>query len=140
MALTAIMNILFIDMATLPPLLLIVAQITVGIGMGKGIAFGDLKLGGKYCFVYFGLTVTLILVSFGLGAGLAAFTSLNLPTAILSVAPGGLIEMVLTASTVGGDPAIVSALQLVRLLFIIIVVPPALKWYFGRKLESTRAA
>lgn len=140
MALTAIMNILFIEMATLPPLLLIVAQITVGIGMGKGIAFADLKLGGKYCFVYFGLTVTLILVSFGLGAGLAAFTSLNLPTAILSVAPGGLIEMVLTASTVGGDPAIVSALQLVRLLFIIIVVPPALKWYFGRKLESTRAA
>lgn len=140
MALTAIMNILFIDMATLPPLLLIVAQITVGIGMGKGIAFADLKLGGKYCFVYFGLTVTLILVSFGLGVGLAAFTSLNLPTAILSVAPGGLIEMVLTASTVGGDPAVVSALQLVRLLFIIIVVPPALKWYFGRKLQSTRAA
>ncbi|MCA1319157.1 AbrB family transcriptional regulator [Bacillus tianshenii] len=138
MALTAMMNILFIDMASLPPLLLIFAQITVGIGMGKGIAFADLKLGGKYCLVYFGLTVTLILVSFGLGVGLAAFTSLNLPTAILSVAPGGLIEMVLTASTVGGDPAVVSSLQLVRLLFIIIVVPPVLKWYFGRKLEADR--
>lgn len=119
-------------MATLPPLLLIIAQITVGIGMGKGIAFADLKLGGKYCVVYFGLTVTLIMVSFGLGMILAAITSLNLPTAILSVAPGGLIEMVLTATSVGGDPAVVSSFQLIRLLFIIIVVPPLLKWYFRR--------
>jgi membrane AbrB-like protein len=139
LALTAFFNISLVEMATLPPLLLIAAQITVGIGMGKGISFGDLKLGGKYCFVYFGLTITLILVSFGLGMILAAMTSLNLPTAILSVAPGGLIEMVLTATSVGGDPAVVSSLQLVRLLFIIIVVPPLLKWYFGRNLESSNA-
>lgn len=139
LAATALLNILFVEMATLPPLLLIIAQVTVGIGMGKGISFADLKLGGKYCFVYFGLTVTLILVSFGLGLALATFTSLNLPTAILSVAPGGLIEMVLTATAVGGDPAVVSALQLVRLLFIIIVVPPVLKWYFSRNLEAKAA-
>ncbi len=139
LALTALLNISVIEMATLPPLLLIAAQITVGIGMGKGISFADLKVGGKYCFVYFGLTVTLILVSFGLGTILAAMTSLNLPTAILSVAPGGLIEMVLTATSVGGDPAVVSSLQLIRLLFIIIVVPPVLKWYFGRKLEEKTA-
>ncbi len=132
LALTALFNITLIEMATLPPVLLILAQVTVGIGMGKGIAFADLKLGGKYCVVYFGLTVTLILVSFGLGTLLAAMTSLNLPTAILSVAPGGLIEMVLTATSVGGDPAVVSSLQLIRLLFIIIVVPPLLKWYFRR--------
>ncbi|MCG1020339.1 AbrB family transcriptional regulator [Sutcliffiella horikoshii] len=139
LGLTAFFNVSIVEMATLPPLLLIAAQITVGIGMGKGISFGDLKLGGKYCFVYFGLTVTLILVSFGLGTILAAMTSLNLPTAILSVAPGGLIEMVLTATSVGGDPAVVSSLQLVRLLFIIIVVPPMLKWYFGRKVETSNA-
>ncbi|WP_078381202.1 AbrB family transcriptional regulator [Sutcliffiella halmapala] len=139
LAATALLNILFVEMATLPPLLLIIAQITVGIGMGKSISFADLKLGGKYCFVYFGLTVMLILISFGLGVVLATFTSLNLPTAILSVAPGGLIEMVLTATAVGGDPAVVSALQLVRLLFIIIVVPPLLKWYFSRKLEPKAA-
>lgn len=139
LALTAILNISVVEMAALPPLLLMAAQITVGIGMGKGISFADLKVGGKYCFVYFGLTVTLILVSFGLGFILAAMTSLNLPTAILSVAPGGLIEMVLTATSVGGDPAVVSSLQLIRLLFIIIVVPPVLKWYFGRKLEENTA-
>ncbi|KMJ58709.1 membrane protein [Bacillus sp. LL01] len=139
LALTALFNITLVEMAALPPMLLILAQITVGIGMGKGISFADLKLGGRYCFVYFGLTVTLILVSFGLGLMLAAMTSLNLPTAILSVAPGGLIEMVLTATSVGGDPAVVSSLQLIRLLFIIIVVPPVLKWYFGRKLEEKAA-
>lgn len=139
LALTALFNITLIEMATLPPMLLIFVQITVGIGMGKGIAFADLRLGGKYCVVYFGLTVALILVSFGLGMILAAVTSLDLPTAILSVAPGGLIEMVLTATSVGGDPAVVSSLQLIRLLFIIILVPPLLKWYF-RKSHKEKIA
>ncbi|CAG9620646.1 AbrB family transcriptional regulator [Sutcliffiella rhizosphaerae] len=133
---TALMNIFLVELPSLPSLCMIFAQITVGIGMGKSIAFSDLKLGGKYCFVYFGLTLALIFVSFGLGVALATFTSLDLPTAILSVAPGGLIEMVLTATSVGGDPAVVSSLQLIRLLFIITVVPPLLKWYFSRNIQE----
>jgi uncharacterized membrane protein AbrB (regulator of aidB expression) len=83
--------------------------------------------------VYFGVALLLIFISFGLGYLLASFTSLSLATAVLSVAPGGLIEMVLTASVVGGDPAIVSALQLIRILVIIMFVPPLLKWYFRKK-------
>ena len=40
--------------------------------------------------------------------------------------------MVLTASSINGDPAIVSSLQLIRILVIVTVVPSALKWYFQR--------
>ncbi|MDQ0255139.1 membrane AbrB-like protein [Evansella vedderi] len=136
---TALLNVSVIELPALPPLLLIAAQVTVGIGMGKTITLSDLKLGGKYCFVYFGLALTLIVVSFLFGAILAQFTSLTLATALLSVAPGGLIEMVLTASAVGADPAIVSALQLIRIFIIIVFVPPVLKWYF-RKKELHEAA
>lgn len=133
LAITAAMNISTVELASIPPLLLLTAQVSVGIGLGKNISFQDLKLGGKYCLVYFGISISLILVSFGLGALLASFTTLDLATAILSIAPGGLIEMVLTASTVGGDPAIVSALQLIRILVIIMFVPSLLKWYFNRE-------
>ncbi|WP_096435044.1 AbrB family transcriptional regulator [Alteribacter populi] len=136
LTITALINIFGTALPPFPPLLLIAAQVTVGIGLGKRISFNDLKVGGKYCLVYFAIAVGLIAASFGLGAVLAEWTSLNLATAMLSVAPGGLIEMVLTASIVGGDPAIVSALQLVRLLVIIIFVPPILKWYFQRKTAS----
>ncbi|MFC0471518.1 AbrB family transcriptional regulator [Halalkalibacter kiskunsagensis] len=139
LAITAILNIGSVDLASIPHFLLIAGQISVGIGLGKNISFADLKKGGKYCLVYFAIALTLIIISFGLGAVLANFTTLNLATAILSVAPGGLIEMVLTASMVGADPAIVSALQLTRILLIVIFVPPFLKWYFRKKVEQTAA-
>ncbi|TMW73424.1 AbrB family transcriptional regulator [Alteribacter natronophilus] len=138
LVMTAALNIAVTPLPSLPVLLIIAAQIAVGTGLGKRISFEDLKLGGKYCFVYFGIAIALIAVSFVLGAGLAWITTLNLATALLSVAPGGLIEMVLTASAVGGDPAVVSALQLTRLMVIIILVPPFLKWYFRRNLEFSR--
>ncbi|MBM7094448.1 AbrB family transcriptional regulator [Bacillus sp. H-16] len=137
---TAVINIFIVSLPVLPPLLLISAQVAVGIGLGKRISFEDLKAGGKYCFVYGGIAVLLIIVSFGLGGLLSFFTTLNLPTALLSVAPGGLIEMVLTASIVGGDPAVVSALQLTRLLVIIIFVPPLLKWYFNKKAGNSQSS
>ena len=63
---------------------------------------------------------------------------MNIKTALLSIAPGGLFEMVLTAEAVGGDPAVVSALQLVRVLVIILFVPPVMKLLFQRKdMKST---
>ena len=134
LAVTAFLNISVMELASIPSILLVCAQISVGVGLGKNISFEDLKLGGKYSFVYFGVSLLLILISFVLGGVLAYFTSLNLATAILSIAPGGLIEMVLTASVVGGDPAVVSALQLIRILIIILFVPTALKWYFRKEV------
>jgi membrane AbrB-like protein len=139
LAVTAVMNISAINLADIPQFLIIAGQVAVGVGLGKNISFGDLKLGGKYCLVYFGLSIVLIIVSFGFGALLAQFTTLNLATSVLSVAPGGLIEMVLTADIVGGDPAIVSALQLTRILVIITMVPPFLKWYFRKNVRQSAA-
>jgi membrane AbrB-like protein len=139
LVITAIMNISTVDLAYVPNTLLTLAQIVVGIGLGKNISFADLKMGGKYSFVYFGVSITLIIISFGLGILLAQLTSLDLATAILSIAPGGIIEMVLTASFVGADPAIVSAFQLVRFLIIILFVPPFLKWYFRKNMNQTAA-
>lgn len=139
MALTAVMNISAIDLASVPTVVLHAAQVAVGIGLGKNISFQDLKLGGKYCFVYFAISLFLIVISFGLGSLLAHFTTLDLTTAILSIAPGGLIEMVLTGAMIGADPAVISALQLIRILVIIIFVPTLLKWYFRNEVKRMAA-
>lgn len=48
---------------------------------------------------------------------------MDLVTAVLSLAPGGLVEMALTAQAAGGQPAIVSSLQMIRLLTIVIILP-----------------
>ncbi|MFD1037489.1 AbrB family transcriptional regulator [Virgibacillus byunsanensis] len=130
LAVTAVMNVSTINLPQIPDALFIAAQIAVGTSLGKNILFRHLKLGGKYSFVYFGISIILILTAVGLGVVLASFSTLNYATAILSIAPGGLFEMVLTASSVGGDPAVVSALQLMRILLIVLCVPPLLGWYF----------
>ena len=132
---TAVMNISPIELTNVPPIILIVGQLAVGIGLGQNITFSALKSVGKYCGVYFGVTLLLIAISFGLGALLAIATGLNLKTSILCLIPGGFIEMVLTAGAVGADPSIVSALQLTRLLVILIIVLPLLKWYFKEEIK-----
>ncbi len=130
---TALLNISGVSLPTLPNWLLIVAQITVGISMGNKISINELKFGGKYCGLYFLMTILLIGTSFGIGYIFASLTNLSLSTAILSLSPGGMVEMVFTAKSVGADAAVVSSLQLIRLLFIILVVPSFLKFLFNRR-------
>lgn len=133
---TALLNVSPVELSAIPAPVLAAAQIVVGASLGKNILFRELRIGGKYCFVYLGLSIVIVAVSAGLGVLLANVTSLSYMTAILSLAPGGLFEMVLTASEVGGNPAIVSALQLTRILLIVTCVPPLLAWYFNRKARS----
>ncbi|RFU66646.1 AbrB family transcriptional regulator [Peribacillus glennii] len=130
---TAILGVSGVSLGMFPSWMLVAAQITVGANMGTKITVKDLKLGGKYSGIYFGLTILLIFLSFGMGYLFSVLTPLSLTTAILSFAPGGLVEMVLTANSVGADPAVVSSLQFIRLLFIILFVPGILKWFFNRK-------
>ncbi|WP_047983587.1 AbrB family transcriptional regulator [Ornithinibacillus californiensis] len=139
LGITAVMNISPLELASVPSVVMNAGQVAVGASLGKNILFQDLKVGGKYTFVYFGLSLMIVTISFGLGMLLAAFTSLDLATALLGTAPGGFFEMVLTAYNVGGDPAIVSALQLVRILLIVLLVPISLKWWFSRKTRLKRA-
>ncbi|MFC4320413.1 AbrB family transcriptional regulator [Litchfieldia salsa] len=131
----ASLSVIGIPLPNLAPILLIAAQITVGMSMGNKISIKDLKLAGKYGGYYFALTLLLILTSFGIGYLFSNLSTLSLSTSILSLAPGGMVEMVLTAQSVGADSSVVSALQLIRLLFIILVVPSFLKFMF-RKAEN----
>ncbi|WP_078547545.1 AbrB family transcriptional regulator [Litchfieldia alkalitelluris] len=132
----ATLNIFGVSLPMIPLWVLVIAQITVGISMGNKISLSDLKLGGKYCGYYFILTILLILTSVGFGYLFSLFTTLSLSTSILSLAPGGMVEMVLTAKAIGADSAVVSALQLIRLLFIILIVPSFLKFVFTKRIKN----
>ncbi len=134
---TAFLNISIVDLPSIPPLLMNAAQVAVGVSLGKNILFRDLKAGGKMSIVYFGTSLIIIAFSILLGAILASLTSLDYVTAILSIAPGGLFEMVLTAYSLDGDPAIVSSLQLIRILVIVIGVPPFLGMLFRKERTAS---
>lgn len=136
LAVTALLGVLGVGLPSIASWFLIIAQVTVGMKMGNNIKLRDIKFGGKYCGLYLLLTIFLIGISFGFGYVFALFSDLDLPTAMLSLAPGGIVEMVLTADSIGADPAVVSSLQLIRLLFIILLVPGFLKWMFTRKQKA----
>jgi len=59
---------------------------------------------------------------------LAQWTEDSIVTWFLALAPGGLAEMATTALFLHGDVAQVTAYQLFRVLFIVLAVPPILRW------------
>ncbi|MRH41141.1 AbrB family transcriptional regulator [Aquibacillus halophilus] len=132
MVIVAIFQITNYPLYHLPDFFYIFAQLTIGIYLGFSVSIKDLRKAGKYCGYYFGLTVILIAISFGLGYLFSLITPIDLVTAILSLAPGGLIEMALTAESVGGDPSIVGSLQMIRMLLIVLVLPFCLKVFLPK--------
>ncbi|MFC0523248.1 AbrB family transcriptional regulator [Pontibacillus salicampi] len=129
-----------ISMYVPPDIFFLAAQLTLGVYLGDSIHVKDIQNAGKYCVIYFGLSIWLIIVSFGIGYIFSEMVGLSLATAILSVAPGGMVEMALTAQTVGGDPAVVSSLQMIRLLLVVVVVPIALKWIIQHREPATQSS
>ncbi len=57
--------------------------------------------------------------------------SMGLTSAFLGTSPGGMGEMGLTAVLVGANVSLVTAYQMFRLLFILFVMPLALRRLFG---------
>ncbi|PAD21997.1 AbrB family transcriptional regulator [Terribacillus saccharophilus] len=135
MLLTAILQVSGMHLYQFPHLFFVAAQLTIGVYLGHSISIRDLKKAGRLCLYYTGLSILLILLCFGLGFLFSKFTSLNMATSVLSMAPGGLVEMALTAQTTGGDPSIVSSLQTIRLLLVVLVLPLLLQWTLP-KLEK----
>ena len=115
------------------------AQICVGSYIGTSVnlrKLGDYHGMGPCLFA--GIAVVL-LTSMLMGAGVSFFTGASFATGFLSTAPGGLTEMGITALIVGADISTMTAYQLVRLLFIMLVFPYIAKGivYLYRKNTAT---
>ncbi|GAE44677.1 hypothetical protein JCM21738_1408 [Mesobacillus boroniphilus JCM 21738] len=78
----------------------------------------------------------LVLGSLALSFFLSDALDINIVTSFLSLAPGGMDQMGIIAHEVKADLSIVSGFQLFRLFFIYFAVPPILRWYFKRKINS----
>ncbi|UOQ93510.1 AbrB family transcriptional regulator [Halobacillus shinanisalinarum] len=122
-----------LSLYSLPTVFFIGAQLTIGVHLGNKIVLKDVIRAGRYCGLFFSLALLLITFSFLFGLFLSKWTGMELITAILSLAPGGLVEMALTAQDAGANPAIVSSLQTIRLLTIVLFMPLLLKWLLQRQ-------
>ncbi|MDG0792783.1 AbrB family transcriptional regulator [Cohnella ginsengisoli] len=82
--------------------------------------------------------IGLLACAIGLSFLLTKIHPLSLPTALLSLAPGGMDQMGLVAHEIGADLSTVAGYQLFRTFFIFFAIPPLLRWII--RLATRRAA
>lgn len=107
----------------IPQHYLYVAQICVGSYIGSSIDLRKIRDYHGMGPVLVGSVLLVLFVSMAMGCVLAYCTPSTIVTSFLSTAPGGLAEMGITALTVGADSSTMTAYQLTRLLFIMLVFP-----------------
>lgn len=112
----------------LPNSFVVLAQLLIGVHIGLQMNPRELPDWKKITAYTIIIIVVLVMFGFGLGYGLALLYDLDFSTALLSTAPGGMVEMGLTAVAVGGDVSVVTSYQLFRLFIILFFVPLFFKW------------
>lgn len=111
-----------------PPVVTYAAQVLMGVHLGMVNRLGSLS--GWRKLLPIGLAGSMLLVLFTSLAGwlLALWHGIDLASAFLSTAPGGMAEMSVVGASIGADTSVIVSYQLFRLLFIYLVVPPFVKW------------
>ncbi len=104
------------------PALSVCAQVLIGAAVGSRLGRGVLRdLKGV---VLPGLLVVIVIVIGGLSLGaMISFVGVVDPiTAMFGSAPGGVGEMVAAAAALEGDPAVVAAMHMSRILVVLLLV------------------
>lgn len=118
---------IFTGFASIPVEVKVLTQIIAGIFIGSRITKKDLmqlrKMVGPVVFALGTLIGFCLLMGYGIYLG----SDVNLPTGLLSTAPGGLVDITLISEDLGAAPATVSVFQITRLFSVLALFPLLLK-------------
>lgn len=113
--------------APLPAWLNAGALVLLGLWVGLQFDRASLKQAGITALWAAGLTLGLMGVGLVLGLGIHAGTTIALETALLGSTPGAIETMTAVALEVASQPALVTAMQLFRMLGAVLVGPPLVR-------------
>lgn len=118
-----------------PGLVIAIAQVVIGSAIG--CRFTGASPGTVMRVIGLSVILTLVMLIFALGfASMAHIAAdIDMATAILAYAPGGLAEMALVALYLGADTAFVAAHHLAR-IFVIILAAPSLYFVLKRRRQG----
>jgi membrane AbrB-like protein len=100
----------------------------IGVQVGLRFTRASLVAIGRMLPVVVLIVVAMIVATAGLGALLAWLTPVDALTAYLATTPGGLFAVLATAADAGADVTYVMAVQLLRLLLILALLPALAHW------------
>ncbi|MDF2763140.1 MAG: AbrB family transcriptional regulator [Rhodospirillales bacterium] len=124
-----------------PPPVLIAAQIAIGASLGLRFRLRDLSKLPRAAAA--GLVSGLILIGvafIGFTAFVEAFSNLGRLPATMAVAPGGLGEMIASASALGLLPAAVAGFQLTRSILTNVFTPPLIRLVVARRARKRKGS
>lgn len=113
----------------------VVTQVIAGACIGASIQYQDVLALRRIIAPAFVMIALMIGLDLIMGYILYRATSLDLPTALMAAAPGGLMDISLMAADVGADPSRVAILQLLRLTSVLSFFPVMLK-KIGDRLDQ----
>lgn len=104
------------------------AQLLIGCALGSRFDRAFLRAAPRFM----GAVAVSVFAGMGLAAlfalGLAQVSGINLPTAILATAPGGVTEMSITAKVLQFGVPVVTAFHITRMAFLVMSAGPLFNW------------
>lgn len=129
----AIMQGLQVELVELPITVLEFAQLLIGIFIGLLMKPKQLENKTKTISLALVSGVLIFISAMLLGIFFAKVNALDLPTALLSLAPGGMDQMGAIAHAIDADLSMVAGYQIFRAFYILFIIQPILVYILKKK-------
>ncbi|MCW5773480.1 MAG: AbrB family transcriptional regulator [Rhodospirillaceae bacterium] len=133
MFLSAAVHLLGWSEARPPAVLVQMAQIVLGSGVGARFAGVSPITILRVLGLSVGSTVVMVALTLGFAVVLHSATDTSIQAVILAYSPGGLAEMSLVALALAIDSAFVATHHVVRIVMIVVVAPTLFRWLRRRR-------
>lgn len=124
---TAALNVIF-ERGYMPLNLRRLTQVFAGVLIGERMTYGDIIALKSVLIPAFILLIGIIAVNLCIGFFISKTSGLDLISALLASAPGGVSDMAIIAKDLGGDAPKVAILQLTRYVCVIAIFPIIIKF------------
>lgn len=126
---SAALHLTDITQAAIPPLLISLAQVIIGVSVGVRFAGTSLAEIGYNLLMAALQAIMLLLIAILAAWGAHLLTGYSPATALLAYMPGGAPELSLVALTLGIDPAFVTSHHLLRITVLILAMPMIMSYF-----------
>jgi hypothetical protein len=120
-----------IELSAIPQWMTNAAQLVIGVSLGVRFEARFVHTAPRWLGWVLSGTVGMIALSAGFAALLAWGTGVHPATMILGTSPGGITEMAITAKVLQLGVPMVTALQVCRLVAVLMLVGPLFRWRYG---------
>lgn len=119
-----------------PDPIIILSQIFIAASIGSRFQKSMFNSIGKTVWVSLLSTIGLVAAMFGCAFAVSKITGISLITSVLAFAPGGIAEMAATAIVLHADATFVVAVQVLRIVFVLLVLPPLFRAFNRNRLKQ----